>query len=117
MARQTEVSIDVVTMTMMMITTNDDDDNGDDDDDNGATHDSRCQSRPGLKCIDLDGIKPSWARKDFVKDFFISLVYPRQNHDRSSQVYGLSGKLPMFDKWKDSKGLCGSNTTDSPRPG
>ena len=69
MARQTEVSIDVVTMTMMMITPNDDDDNGDDDDDNGATHDSRCQSRPGVKCIDLDGIKPSWARKDFVKDF------------------------------------------------
>ena len=93
-----------------------DDDNGDDDDDSCATHDSRCQSRPGLKCIDLDGIKPSWARKDFVKDFLISLVYPRQNHDRSSQVYGLSGKLPMFDKWKDSKGPCGSNT-DSPRPG
>ena len=62
------------------------------------------------------GIKPSWARKDFVKYFFISLVYPRQNHNRSSQVYGLSGKLSMFDKWKDSKGLCGSNT-DSPRPG
>ena len=70
MARQTEVSIDVVTMTMTMITTNDDDDNGDDDDDNCATHDSRCQSRPGVKCIDLDGIKPSWARKNLVKVFF-----------------------------------------------
>ena len=66
MARQTEVSIDVVTMTMMMITTNDDD-----DDDNCATHDSRCQSRPGVKCIDLDGIKPSWARKDLVKKKYL----------------------------------------------
>ena len=49
------------------------------------------------------GIKPSWARKDFVKYFFISLVYPRQNHDRSSQVYGSQGNCPCLTSGRTAK--------------
>ena len=45
------------------------------------------------------------GKEGFCKRSFFSLVYPPQNHGRSSQVYGRSGKLPMSDKWKDNKGL------------